>query len=216
MKKNFKILQMLVLVSALALPACTQTTPSMMNESAIQLSQTTIVEQVLFEDINDNVLSALSSHYLQNGTSALDLTMTYNPTSKNFTAMNAVHELGHIKDNLKKNGVTSVTTQTMAVPNGVPSLMVSYDMVQALAPHDCATMPGLERNGTTRFLGQYKFGCSVDTMVARQIAHPADLQGNSGLGTRDARREALILDGYSGAEPSVPLEGLERDGLTSE
>ncbi len=214
--KNNLIKTINIFVAAVTLSACTQYTPSMMNKSQVQLSNATMMEQVLLKDINDSVLSALADHYLKNGTSMLDLTMTYNPTSKSFTAMKAVHKLKDIKEVLKKKGVTNITSQTMAIPNGVASLMVSYDMVQALAPNDCALMPGLSKEDTTRFLEDYKFGCSTETMIAKQIAHPLDLQGNGTLGPREARREAVILDGYSRGEPREPLDGVERDDLASE
>ena len=214
--KNNLIKTINIFVAAVTLSACTQNTPSMMNTSPVQLSYTTMMEQILLEDINDGLLSALANHYLKNGTSMLDLTMTYDPKSKTFTAMRAVNELKRIKAALNKKGVTNITTQTTAIPKGVPSLMVSYDMVQALAPSDCETLPGLEKDTTTRFIGDYKFGCSIETMMAKQVAYPSDLQGNGGLGKRDARREAVILDPYGRGEPTVPLEGVERDDLAAE
>lgn len=209
--KNFGVVAMM-----LSLSACTQNTPSMMNTSAVQLSHTTMMEQIAFEDINDHVLSSLAAHYLKNGTSEMDLTMVYNPTSQDFTAMSAVHELNHIKNFLKKKGVHNVASQTTAIPNGHASLIVSYDMVQALAPQGCDVMPGLVKDDTTRFLGDYKFGCSTETMLAKQIAHPADLQGNGKLGARDARRDAIVIDNYQRGESRTPLEGLGRNDLEAE
>ena len=199
-----------------ALSACTMNSPSMLSNAPMQLSKTTMMEQVKFSDLNDNVLSALATHYTKAGTSALDLTMTYDPSSSSFTAMTAVHELRHVKQALAKKGVTNVVTQTQAIPNGTPSLLVSYDMVQALAPLGCKTMPGLYREQTTRFLGDYKFGCSVDTMIAKQIAHPADLAGNSAMGENSGRRQAAITGGHLRGDPKDPILGVERGDLVSQ
>lgn len=197
--------------------ACTQTTPSRMNTSPMQLAHQTVVEQIPVAQLNDVTITNIAEQYKENTSSGpLDLTMTYDPQSKSFTAMKALHELGRIKNALKSKGVTTVTTQTLAVPQGKASLMVSYDIISAQAANDCMPMPGLEYNETGRFIGEYKFGCGVDTMLARQIANPADLEGNSKMATRDARRESVIVDGYSSAQPRVPLNGIERSDLAAE
>ena len=203
-------------VALLSLSACTLSSPSMISSSPIQLSETTMMEQVKFEELNSNVLNSLANHYSKNGVSALDLTMTYDPASSNFTAMKAVHELRHVRQYLAKKGIQNVTSQTQAIPKGTPSLLISYDMVQALAPQNCQTMPGLYREKTTRFLGEYKFGCSVDTMVAKQIAHPADLAGNSDMGINSGRRQAAIINGHLKGEPKAPIVGVERGDLIAE
>ena len=205
----------LSLILPLLMMACTQTTPSMMNTSSVELSREMVVEQIALDDINDPVLNQIASHHLKTGDGALELTMTYDPTSRSFTAMNALHELKNIHNALQYKGVRDMTTQTLAVPDGNPSLMVSYDTVLAHTPSDCTSMPGLENNLTDRDLGQYKFGCGVESMLARQIARPSDLQGNAGLGKRDAAREAGVIRDYAAGVPSEPLQGIEREDLTS-
>ncbi len=213
MKNN--LIKMTVIASALFVSACTQYTPSMMSTSTAQLSNTTTMEQVPLAYINDATLSDLASHYKAHGTSALDLTMTFDPKSKSFTAMNAVHKLKHITADLKKKNVVNVTTQTAAIEKGTPSLLISYDMVQALAPLGCDLMPGLESSDTTRFIPDYKFGCSKETMLARQIARPKDLLGNDAMDDAGGRRAAIVTDGYKGGVPRAPIEGIERGDLAA-
>jgi len=157
---------LVVITALLGLTACTQYTPSMMNSSKVQLSHSTIMEQIAFEDIHDQSLSALAAHYAKNGVSDLDLTMTYDPTCPKFTKMSAEHELKHVRSFLSKKSVKNITSQITAVPKGKPSLIVSYDIVQALAPNDCQLMPGLDGEQTTRFVDEYKFGCSTETMLS--------------------------------------------------
>ncbi len=207
--KNF------ILLLPFLIMACTQTTPSMMNTSSVALSRETVVEQVALDNINDGLLSTLASHYASTGSGPLELTMTYDPTSRSFTAMGAVNELKEISQALRYKGVKNVITQTLAVPDGRPSLMVSYDTVLAHAPPDCVAMPGLANNLTGRDLGQYKFGCGVESMLAQQIARPADLEGNDGLGKRGAKREVGVLSDYASGVPREPLDGIEREDLTS-
>jgi len=204
-----------LLILPFFLVACTQSTPSMMNVAPVELSRETVVEQIALDDVNDRLLSHLANHHRKSSNGPLELTMTYDPTSKDFTAMNAVNELKGVSKALKYKGVHDMVTQTMAVPEGSPSLMVSYDTVLAHAPSGCDPMPGLNNNITGRDLGDYKFGCGVESMIARQIARPADLEGNATLAKRDARREAAVIDGYAAGIPREPLEGIEREDLTS-
>jgi type IV pilus biogenesis protein CpaD/CtpE len=198
------------------LAGCTQSTPSMLNTSKVELTQETVVEQIPLNEITDSRLAVLADYHRQFGTGPLDIAMTYDPKSKEFTAMNASHRLKHVKTVLGYKGVKNIQAQTVAVTDGSPSLIVSYDMSRAQAPSDCAPMPGLENNETGRFIGDYKFGCGVETMFAQQIARPADLKGNAVMDQRDARREAIVVDGYSAAVPREPLVGVERDNIVSE
>lgn len=206
----------LIILGAVSLTACTQTTPSMMNTSRIELARETNMEQIPLNEINDTTIASLAGQYSKYGSGALDLTMTYDPKAKDFTAMKAVHELKYVQGALKKKGVRNMTAQTLAVPDGKPSLIVSFDTVAAQAPSDCAPMPGLELNKTDRDLGTYKFGCSVETALAKQIARPADLEGNSDMGARSARREAVVVEGYSAGVPREALDGIERGDLAAE
>lgn len=210
-----KIIFVLPFVLPFILMACTQTTPSMMNTSKPELSRETVVEQIAVEDINDGLLSRIAAHHRKSSNGPLELTITYDPKSKSFTAMKAVNELKHVSEVLKYKGVRNMVTQTLVVPEGNPSLLVSYDTVMAHAPSDCDIMPGLDTNKTGRFLGDYKFGCSVETMFTQQIARPADLEGNATLGKRDARRDSVVVEDYAIGNPRPPLEGIERDDLTS-
>ena len=214
MKNN--ILKMTVLAGALCLSACTQFTPSMMSTSRAQLSSTTMMEQVPFDYINDATLSDLADHYKSHGTSALDLTMTFDPKSKSFTAMNAVHKLQDIKAQLKKKNVLNVTTQTAAIEKGTPSLLISYDMVQAMAPQNCNLMPGIETANTTRFIPDYKFGCSTETMLSRQIARPTDLLGTETMDNAEGRRAATVTESYKAGVQRTPISGgVERGDLVN-
>lgn len=210
-----KILFTLPLIASFALIACTQTTPSMMNVSPVELSHETVVEQINVTQINDHMLASIANHHRKSSNGPLELTMTYDPKSRDFTAMSAVNELKKVSKALRYKGVRDMITQTLAVPEGNPSLMVSYDTVTAHAPSDCDPMPGLENNLTGRDLGDYKFGCGVESLIARQIARPSDLEGNVTLAKRDARRDANVVESYSAGVPREPLVGIEREDLSS-
>ncbi|MCI5061232.1 MAG: CpaD family pilus assembly lipoprotein [Alphaproteobacteria bacterium] len=213
MKNSRYILILPVLVVLLA--GCTQTTPSMMNTSRIESIQGSTIEQIPLADLDEASIAVIAEQHRRYGTGPLDLTMTFDPKSKDFTAMKAIQTTKTIQESLKQKGVPHSSVQTMAVSEGTPSLIVTYDTVQVQAPSDCAPMPGLTNYDTTRFIEEYKFGCGVETMMAKQIARPKDLTGNAELDTRGGRRESVVTDGYSAGVPREPLQGLERENLST-
>lgn len=214
MRQQITYLSVLILTS-ITLSACTQSTPSQMNLSKVELVSESNVEQIPLANINETTMGMLADHHYKYGRGALDLTMTYDPSSKTFTAMKAVQTLKKVKYMLQQKGLRDLTAQTLAVPDGRPSLMVSYDMVRAQAPSDCGNMPGLESNDTTRFIGEYKFGCGVETLFAQQISNPSDLEGKSGLASRPARRAANVVDTYANGDQREPITGIERADLAT-
>jgi len=218
MKNNRKISVLSMLMAVVALPACTQNIDSNMNISRPVLEQKTVMSQLALNDINQSSLTLLAQDYKKNGSGPLELTMAFDPYSKSFTAMSALHELGHIKDALASLGVKNVVTETLAVKGAEPAMMVAYDTVTARAADDCTMMPGVDVNQTTRHMAGYKFGCSVDTMLTKQIARPADLAGVGGVSREayDGRRDANVVEGYASGAPRPPLDTIGRGDLGSE
>lgn len=210
------------LLGCVALSACTQTTPSAMNLSPVELAAETAIEQIPADQANDAFITVLAEEVHRFGTGPLTLAMIYDPKSRDYTARSAVKELQAMEVKLKRKGIRNIRTETVATEGADPILMVSYDRVQAQAPSDCATMPGLNDNNTTRFLDgedkdtQYRFGCGIETMIAQQIYRPADLQGREGIDDGDGRRAANIIEHYrnvSAEEAEAELETLGREDL---
>lgn len=149
--------------------------------------------------------------------------MTYDPKSKDFTAMKALHTLKGVEEKLAKKGLGNLKLDTLAVEGQQPSLMVMYPSTHAQAPSDCGAMPGLNDNITGReLLEPYKFGCGVETMLARQIYRPADLKGRGGevMGPSSSRRISSVMETYhtlNEAQAAGALgETLEREDLGTE
>ncbi|MEM7618217.1 MAG: CpaD family pilus assembly lipoprotein, partial [Pseudomonadota bacterium] len=128
---------------------------------------------------------------------------------KYFGPKSAQRELNMIVSSLRKKGVDNVATSVMPVSGNKPMLIVTYESAVVLPPSDCDETPGLNDYQTGRFIGDYKFGCGVETMFAKQISDPNDLYGTEGLGKRDARREAIVVEGPASGTPNQPLEGVE-------
>ncbi len=206
---NRKKIMMLLFIPLMGVSACTQTTPSMMNSAPMTVSEETIIDQIPYADVNSATISRMADYYLNNSTGPLGLTLTYDPNSTKFTKSKASHEMSHLTQALRKKGVDSTTTNIMPMPNSVAMLIINYDMAVANAPADCGDTPGLYDNQTGRFIGEYKFGCGVETMFAKQISNPTDLYGNSEMGVAGARRAAIVVEGHAAGVRNEPLAGVE-------
>ena len=91
--------------------------------------------------------------------------------------------------------------------------LVRYDSYSALPPEDCGPMPGLESTEDVSFDENYRLGCSVDMLTARQIARPKDLLGREQQETTsDGRRGSNIVETYRTGTPNEPLEGESATG----
>jgi pilus biogenesis lipoprotein CpaD len=197
MNMNRNIVITACLFGAIALTGCgKQSTPSMVNTTRPQLAPETMIQQVLVEDLNAAYIDHMSENYKRFGTSVIDLSLGYDETSKTYTAMNAFNDLSKVKAQLAKRGVKNVKAEAVKINKGEkPVLWINYDAVTAQAPEGCTTMPGLDNN-TTRDIGAYKFGCSIDSMLAKQIYRPADLEGNGYMDPASGRKAQSSLEHY--------------------
>lgn len=207
------------LMALCALCACAgQSTPSMMNPNKPQLVSETAMQQVAIKDVKDGYLRMLAEDYARYGSNALHLSLVYDPASKNYTSVKAFKDLSDIKGKLNKLGVRNITAETLQA-SGDPVLMVSYDSVRATAPENCKTLDTAANNSTTRFIGDYKFGCTVDAMIANQIYRPQDLRGNDQLDPGDGRRAANSTEHYrvvTEQEANQEMDVLTREQIQSQ
>lgn len=196
------------------LVACSpQSTPSMMNTSRVELQHQIAVQQIPVQDVSDVTLALIADDYARYGSGPLDLAILYDPQAASYTAMKARNQLRDIEKNMRGRGVASIRTRTMPMDDARPSLVVSYETYQARAPSDCHTMPGIDSYETTRDIAQYRFGCSTESLLARQIARPADLMGRGGdAQPADGRRNANIIEEWRNYGPSDANRELERIG----
>jgi type IV pilus biogenesis protein CpaD/CtpE len=204
----------LCLLTLLGIAACTQSTPPMVNSRPLVVTDETVIDQIPLNAINDATLSALAGQYTKSSSGEpLDLTMTFNPSSRTYTQNSATNTLAQVETVLRRKGVGNLRSQTMAVPNGDPVLIITYDALSALPPPGCPDTPGLYDYQTSRFIGDYPFGCGVETMFAKQITDPSDLLGVEGLSQREGRRAFNVVDPYAAGIPREPLTGVETNEL---
>ncbi len=214
---NKTALLLLMMGSSLMVTACSrQSTPSMMNTSKPQVISETAMQQVPVKHTGMGYLHKLADEYQRYGADTLRLSLAYDPASKDYNAVKAFKDLSRIKSGLNELGIQAISAETVKVEGTEPMLMVSYESARAAAPAGCRNMPGLENGLTTEKIGDYRFGCSVDTMLAKQIYRPADLQGSAGADDGDGRRAANSVEYYRRVEreeAEAPLIRIERTDI---
>lgn len=87
------------------------------------------------------------------------------------------------------------------------TLAVTYNYMVARGPRDCEPMAGYSHTdiGNNR---NYKMGCTVETLIARQVANPRDLLGQSyDTIESDGRSAANIVNTYRSGAQNEPLGG---------
>jgi len=197
-----------LIVLCMVLTGCKMNEPTTLSENRIQVEEETFTDSVPVSQLNQAALNGLARHYRKHGDGPLELTVTYDPKSKTGNAMHASDEAARIAKEMRTAGIRSVAAGILPV-NGVGEMnaMISYTSYNALAPKDCDTMPGY--GGTeVKPDGDYKLGCTFDTVFARQIARPKDLKGQANTDmTTDGRRSANTVEVYRTGIPNEPLDG---------
>lgn len=198
---------MLLTAAAMGLSACALDTPSQMQREKIEVVQKD--HEVIFvtDEIVSDDIATLRDHYIQRGSGPIHLTVTYDPRSRDNTAMMASNNAGQIKSMMEKMGAQRVMSGILPLKDAgsVSKTVISYDIYEARAPKDCELMHGIEGE-MTAINKDYKFGCSHDIFLARQIASPQDLLGEAKKDTASARRHSNWIPGYNDGAPNEPLQ----------
>ncbi len=198
--KKFSVFAMSGVCATLLAACAPQSTPSMMNTSRPQVVSETSLKQIPVKEVSDGHLYAIAKEYERYGNGAMQLFLAYDPDTKDYGAMKAFKDLASYKEKLGKMGVRGIKAETVKAEGAEPTLMVSFDSVTAHAPAGCRNMPGFDDGLTTREVGDYRFGCSVDTILAKQIYRPSDLQGNAMAESGDGRRAVNTVEYYRQVE----------------
>lgn len=190
--------------------ACGLSAPDHFTESRVQVQQDRLSAALPVSQFDEAKVAEMASHFAKSGEGPVELTVTYDPYSRKATAMNARNEARRIAALLRKNGVEDIKADILPVMDSGDEMkaMFSYTYYSALPPEDCEMMPGV----TGRAINaqeDYKLGCTVDTLFARQIARPKDLagQGVQADSVTDGRRASNIVDRYRTGAPNEPLDG---------
>ncbi len=193
----------------------TMYSPPTITENRVQVREESVFEDVALYHVNDEYLAALAAHYDRHGGSPMDLIVTYDPRSYRNTAMKATNKVSDIAGALRGHGVDNLKPSVLPVKGqgDEARLIISYNAYSAHAPKGCPDyMPGLD-GGPLDDNPDYKIGCSVETLMARQVARPADLlgRGASDMDT-DGRSATNIVDLYRSGIQNPSLEGQSASG----
>lgn len=198
------------------LTACDLYEETAMNTSSkIQLQESRYSETYDVKDLDNLTMTSVVRHYTKHGDGPLDLTVTYDPKVSGAGAMKAGDEAARIATFLRKKGLSEVKTGIMPVVNSGKGMqaLVSYDSFYAEAPQGCGTIPGFaDRRDEFEEEDGYELGCTRDTLIARQLARPADLKGRQISPTTDGRRVANSTETYRTGVPNQPLTGESASG----
>ena len=212
LKSNRFVSIFVLLVFMFCLPACSLRTSGNFSENRVQLVDEKIVQEIPSADLTPAAVQALAEHYEKHGDGPFDLTLTYDPKSKDITAMSVSDRSAELVSALHKAGVSDVRAHILPIKDSEGSTaIISYMGYNALAPKDCELMPGIEGRDIN-VNANYKLGCSVDTLFARQIARPKDLNGQETEALTDGRRAANQVDVYRAGEPNEALDGVTATG----
>lgn len=204
---SFRISFLMLLFSFMT-AACSMDTDSGITQKRVELVPGSHHQKVAASEMKASGLRALADHYAHYGSGPMKVDILYDPASSTNTAMRAADEAVRIASGLRKGGVGEVQTDLVPVTGmgDAAEISVSYDTVTARPPQDCGTMAGIDGNQTGTDM-DYSYGCSIESMLARQIARPADLAGRRGLDDGDGRRQSNIVEVYKTGVPNEPLEG---------
>lgn len=198
------------LAASVFMGGCSLSTPDHFSTGRLGVEERELSETVLVSQFDEKRVAEMAAHFAKSGEGPVELTVTYDPRSSKATAMHAHEEAKRIAYLLKKNGVEDVRADILPVMDSGDEMkaMFSYSYYLALPPEGCETMPGVDGRAIDA-QEDYKLGCTVDTLLVRQIARPRDLKGRSVEkdSVTDGRRAANIVDRYRSGVPNEPLEG---------
>ena len=196
------------------LSGCKQYEPTQLSQNRIQVEEEVFKDTMSVEAMHNGGVDALARHYSKHGDGPLNLTVTYDPHETSGGAMTASAEAAKLRQALDKQGVKNVNASILPVmkSGATSNAIVSYTAYNALAPKDCTTMAGFDDEQVDPTT-DYKLGCTVETVFAKQIARPKDLKGQGNVDrTTDGRVMANNVEMYRTGAPNKSLDGESSTG----
>ncbi len=196
------------LLLVVSLSGCDLHEGTKMSQNRLQLEQTDVVQKFAAAELDQDAIAMLARDYGRSGGDDMDLTVIYDPASRTNTAMHASNEVARILGVFRKQGITTIVSNILPV-NGQGDealVLMTYTSYSAHAPKDCDVMPGME-DTDIEANPDYKLGCSIETVFAKQIARPKDLVGQTLNGVTDGRGSANVIDAHRTGAQQEPLGG---------
>ncbi|MFA7276439.1 MAG: CpaD family pilus assembly lipoprotein [Pseudobdellovibrionaceae bacterium] len=204
------------LVSPLALGGCSVESESWMNEARLEVHDDEFTDTFETAKLDSGMLHAISTYYYRYGNGPLQGVVSFDPASKTNTRAKAEQAAQNIAKELAAGGVKNPHITVTSAPGvgDTSTTLITFPAIVAKAPTGCGLMPGLEKPGDLPKSGgvtpDYRFGCSVESILAQQVSRPSDLLGKPGFETNaDGARQERVLStrGYYGDKPNEDLDG---------
>ena len=153
----------------------------------IVIEEKRFVQKLPTQNVTHDYLVNLSNDYERTGSSPIYMVLAYDPDKRN-GKLESFTKSSILKGQLAKLGITNTVIKTMPVTGSPGEVVIGYDRLSASGPKNCGEVPGLTTE--TGSYGDYGLGCTVKDMIAKQVAYPADLEGQSEMSAFDADRAA--------------------------
>lgn len=209
LKKTAKVVSFTTLcaLSAIGMTACNQYKKSWTNTEPAQVSEEIFNQHIPQSEFDTFNPKPYAQHYSRHGDGGMDIAILYDANSKTYTSINASYDAAQMASSLRKAGVDTVRSSVVARENIEPKAVISYYGYDISAPPNCTKMPGYE--GALEMDKEYDIGCTVDTLITKQVSHPKDLLGQTYPETReDGRRIVNSNETYHDGTPNAPLQGI--------
>lgn len=211
-----RTLALVLASSALMLGGCQMNSETWVNQSRVEVHDDQFTDTFETAKLDSGMLRAIGVSYYRYGNGPMNVVVGYDPKSRSNTSAKAAQEASRISTELRKNGVKDLTIQTIALAGTADRSLttVTFPALVAKAPDKCGTIPGYDSPTGTPMAAEgvphYELGCTIETLMAKQIARPGDLLGRPGFETNaDGRRSQTVTGdrGYYDNKSNPPLEG---------
>lgn len=216
--QNFKKTKLAVAFGAmLILSGCSVESKPWVNDSRVEIHDDQFTDTFETAKLNNSVIHAIANYYYRYGNGPMNVVVSYDPKSKVNTKAAAEQALVSLRNGLAQNGIEGVrgTTSALSGSGDISTTLISFQALTASAPQGCKMMPGYDNPADDIPNGvngdpPYKYGCTVESLLAKQVSRPADLLGKQGFETNaDGRRQERVISthGYYDDKSNESLDG---------
>ncbi len=213
--KNISMIAVFFGAAVFLLSACSLHAPGKITENRIRVEKKTFIQELDTDFVTADFLSNLATHYNKHGRGPINLMMGYDPQSRQNNAMAVSDTASEIARILRGRGVGYVEPSVIPIKDlGEKSrTIISYTYYDALVPKDCDVLVGYRKDMQIEADDEYKLGCTIETVFAKQIARPKDLAGHVDENDMsDGRRSSNIVDVYRAGVRNESLGGESASG----
>lgn len=208
-QKTFVVLGLSIALVSLA--GCEMTSESRLSAQSIEMREEPVNQTISAGQVDNASIRAIAQSYARNGSSPLEVTVTY-PMGQKQAEIAAADQARALRQAFSEYGVEQVSIYTLETDTGAGDIVVGYTAVSAHAPKDCLAHPmddrGVIAADDDGMFDNYRYGCGISAYTAAQVARPRDLMGRSPVGADGSgERFGNILKDYRAGKKNDALTG---------